>query len=198
MNDLENIEWDLKKIVTRWAEGFEIELNEQARRNFFVGPIEKWLAHLNSGGSVVLPVSPKYVDIEVVSSLPTTGSSGWGINITYGADIFSKEQIVNILSAKFAKRNNGADMLSKMSGAQLKEAGLTYEPLAVPMVDAFGYDHGRGRIGFNGNYKQFPDPGTRAVNPSDGKTYVFWSRMGGPGIVGYWVLPSIYDELTRF
>lgn len=187
--------WDIKEIVTRWAEKFEIDLEEQARRNFFVGPIEVWLAHVISGGSVVLPESPKYVDIEVVRSVTL---DGWGINITYGEDIFSKEAIVSILSTKFAERNNGADLLSKMNGDQLKEAGLTYEPPVIPMADAFGFDHGRGRIGFAGNWTQYPAKGTRAINPADGKTYVFWSRLGGPGIVGRWVLPSIYEDYTRF
>ena len=115
-----------------------------------------------------------------------------------GADIYTKESIVSILTDRFAERNNGADLLSKMNAKQLADAGLTYNPPDVLLDDAFGHAQGHGIFGFNGNRLQFPPKGTKAVNPADGKTYTFYSRPSAVGIKGLWMLPAIYADWTRY
>jgi hypothetical protein len=192
------IEWDLYKITVRFAGELEASIEGRDRRNFESGDINSWLARLAGGGNLALPVSPKYVDIETVSSLPSTGSSGWMHVYTIGADIYTKESIVAMLSDRFAEENNGADLLAKMNAKQLAEAGLTYNPPDVSMDDAFGHGQGRGIFSFNGNREQFPPKGTQATNPADGKTYIFYRRPSAVGIKGFWMLPAIYEDWTRY
>ncbi len=192
------IEWDTYKITVRFAAELEAAIEGRNRRNFEAGAVDGWLARLSGGGDVSLPVSPRHVDIETVSSLPSTGSSGWMHLYSVGADIYTKEGIVAMLTQRFAAQNNGADLLSKMNGKQLEEAGLTYNPPGVAMPDAFGVPQGQGIVSFNGNHLQFPPMGTIAKNPANEMTYVFYSRPSAVGIKGFWMLPDVYNQWTRY
>ena len=187
--------WNLKQIVTDYAIRREPIINAQKRHNFAVGPIPAWLAHLSGGGDVTLPESPKYIDVVV---RPGQYLGQWDAVDVPGDDLYSRKGIIAMLSDEFAEQNNGADMLAKMNSQQLAEAGLTYNPPTVPASESFGLDHGGGIVGFKGNHEQFPPRGTQATNPANNTLYTFYSRLGGPGIVGYWVLPALYEEWTRY
>lgn len=194
VSEHQNPGWDMKALAQKKAEEMELFLNDLNREGFLASSLPNWLKQVfNNGRALPLPIAPDLLDLRL-----DWQGTGWGYETVHLFPMITKEDVLLKLEELFAQGNNGGIMLEKMTGDQLAAAGIDYQPVEVPLSNAFGYVYGNGYIGFNGNRLQYPAQGTQATNPADGRDYIFYSRGGGPGVTGFWVTPRIYERLTTF